>query len=204
MVPFLFVYAPELLLIGSFKVTIWVTFTAALGLLCLSAGFTGYLINSLFKWQRILLCATAVLMIMPERVTDWYGIGLMAIVVLTNWILGAKAAGRNKIEKQEVEEPRNTSMGESTSGIEKTDKTVPSENRLMQEEVLPGGEDEVTRSSLYCGWALMAVVVFISGFLGENSVHAVSPFWWLATLAILSICVAAGLKLVLKSAPEKH
>jgi TRAP-type uncharacterized transport system fused permease subunit len=201
-VPFLFVYAPELLMIGSLKVTIWVTFTAALGLICLAAGFTGYLINYLFGWQRIILFGTAVLMIMPEMVTDWTGLGLMLIVVLSNWQLSGKLEARAKVETQEMADDQKAGMGKTRSSSEKPDNTETIANALMQDEVLPGGEEEVTRFSLYCGWALLAGVVFLVGLLGENSVHAISPFWWLALLAVLSFCVAAGLKLILKPANE--
>ena len=202
-VPFLFVYAPELLMIGSLKVTIWVTFTAALGILCLAAGFTGYLVNNLFGWQRIMLFGTAVLMIMPEMVTDLTGLGLILIVVLSNWQLSGKFKAVRKVDTQEVADDRKASMGKTGSSSGKPDNAATIVNTLMREEVLPGGEEEVTRFSLYCGWALLAGVLFLIGLLGENSVHAISPFWWLASLAALSLCVAAGLKLILKPANEQ-
>jgi hypothetical protein len=198
-VPFLFVYAPELLLIGSFKVTIWVTFTAALGLVCLAAGFTGYLINPLFAWQRLLLFGIAVLMIMPETVTDWTGLSLMVLVVVANWRRSGKPKAEETVEKEDFRFDRRVRMGKVQSRREEPGTTVQIGKTLMQEEILPGGEDEVTRFSLYGGWALLAGVVLLSGFLGEKSIHAISPFWWLASLAVLSLCVAAGLKLILKS-----
>jgi hypothetical protein len=108
-----------------------------------------------------------------------------------------------KVETQEMVDDQKGSMGKTRSSNEKADNVVPTANTLMQEEVLPGGADEVTRFSLYSGWALLAGVVFLSGLLGENSVHAVSPFWWLASLVVLSLCVAAGLKLILKPANER-
>jgi TRAP transporter 4TM/12TM fusion protein len=199
-VPFLFVYAPELLLIGSFKITLWVTFTAALGLVCLAAGFTGYLINPLFAWQRLLLFGIAVLMIMPETVTDWAGLSLMVLVVVANWRRSSKPKAKETVAKEDLRFGRRVRMGEVQSRREEPDTAVQIDKTLMQEEVLPDGEDEVTRLSLYGGWTLLAGVVLLSGFLGEKSVHAVSPFWWLATLAVLSLCVAAGLKLILKPA----
>ena len=124
-VPFLFVYAPELLLIGSFKVTLWVTFTAALGLVCLAAGFTGYLINPLFAWQRLLLLGTAVLMITPETVTDGTGLSLMALVVITNWRRSGKPEAKEKVEKEGLRFGRMVSMRDTRSSREEPDTAAP-------------------------------------------------------------------------------
>jgi len=65
--------------------------TAALGVICLAAGFSGYLIGLASAWQRVLLLAAALVLIKPGVVTDAIGIALFGIVFATQW-LAAKAA----------------------------------------------------------------------------------------------------------------
>jgi TRAP transporter 4TM/12TM fusion protein len=206
LVPFLFVYAPELLLIGSWKMTVWVTFTSAVGLACCAAGFTGYLFKPLLGWQRLLLMAAFVFLIIPETITDFIGFGLLAAAAVPNWRGIAKREGGEELEKKRFRTGWISRMTEGRIRREEGGVAVKTaENILMREEVLPGGEDEVTRSSLYGGWALLAVAALVVGLLGEKSVHAVSPLLWLAALGAVSLFIAAGLKLILKpNAASSH
>lgn len=198
-VPFLFVYAPELLLIGNWKMTVWVTLTSAVGLASCAASFTGYLFKPLFVWQRLLLMAAFAFLIIPETSTDLIGFGLLMVTAVTNWRGIAKQEARAEVEKKGFQLGRISRMIELRLRREEGRIAVPtSENILMRDKVLPGGEDDVTRPSLYGGWALLAGAAFVMGLLGENSVHAVSPFLWLAALALVSLCMVSGLRLILK------
>lgn len=198
-VPFLFVYAPELLLIGSWKMTVWVTFTSAVGLACCAASFTGYLFKPLFGWQRLLLMAAFAFLIIPETNTDSIGFGLLMVAAVTNWRGIARQEVGGEVEKEKLHLGRVSQMIQGRILREEGHVAAPTaENMLMRETVIPGGEDDVTRLSLYGGWALLAVAAFVMGLLGEKSLHAVSPFLWLAALAALSLCIVAGLKLILK------
>ena len=199
LVPFLFVYAPELLLIGSWKMTVWVTFTSAVGLACCAAGFTGYLFKPLLGWQRLLLMAAFCFLIIPETITDFVGFFLLTVAALANWRGIAKREVGNEVEKKRFRLGWISRMIEERIRREEGSVSKPTaENILMREEVIPGGEGEVTRPSLYGGWTLFAACALAMGLLGEKSVHAVSPFLWLAALAAISLCLAVGLKLILK------
>jgi TRAP transporter 4TM/12TM fusion protein len=85
-IPFMFVYAPELLLIGSVGKIIMAFATATLGVVCLAAGVQACLLV-LTKWyETILLLAVAFLMIKPGLITDSIGFGLFALVFGLQWV----------------------------------------------------------------------------------------------------------------------
>jgi TRAP transporter 4TM/12TM fusion protein len=85
-IPFMFVYAPELLLIGSVGKIITAFATATLGIVCLAAGVqTCFLVPT--KWyETIALLAVAFLMIKPGLITDSIGFGLFTLVFVLQWI----------------------------------------------------------------------------------------------------------------------
>lgn len=79
-VPFMFVYGPELLMVGS-PVEIGIaTITAVLGVIGLAAGGVGYARRRLAPWERALALAAAGLLVYPGIATD--GAGLLALAVV--------------------------------------------------------------------------------------------------------------------------
>ena len=72
-VPFVSVYSPALLLIGSSVSIVWAIGTATVGIFGLSLGIEGYLNRHLAFWERILLGAGGVLLIDPGLATDVIG-----------------------------------------------------------------------------------------------------------------------------------
>ncbi|MCH2372958.1 MAG: TRAP transporter fused permease subunit [Planctomycetes bacterium] len=91
--PFMFIYRPELLLMFD-KENSWVQNTgsailsvgaAALGIVALAAGLTGYLKSSLAVAARCMLLVTAALLLAPNYVTNGIGVVLLAIVAVMNW-----------------------------------------------------------------------------------------------------------------------
>jgi len=92
-VPFMFVYEPSLLLIGSWPAAIGAFVSASLGVMCFAAGLQGFLAGRNAKlWERVLLIAAAMLLIKPGLVTDALGLALLAGVYLSNRFLGTGAA----------------------------------------------------------------------------------------------------------------
>lgn len=76
LVPFAFIYNPELLLQGS-ALQIALTFgLTAFGVICLGAGVVGQLFGRLMVVQRLLFFSAAVCLIYPGRAVDWFGVGL--------------------------------------------------------------------------------------------------------------------------------
>jgi TRAP transporter 4TM/12TM fusion protein len=84
-VPFMFVYSPELLLIGSWPAIALAAARAALGVLCLAAGLQGWLRGRATVTDRALLIAAAFLFIVPSFVADAAAIVLLAIVYGLQW-----------------------------------------------------------------------------------------------------------------------
>jgi TRAP-type uncharacterized transport system fused permease subunit len=82
-VPFLFVYQPELLLIGEPLAVALAIPTAALGVIALAAGLEGWLLMQTAWWERALLIGGGLLMIVPGLYSDLAGL-LLAAISLTN------------------------------------------------------------------------------------------------------------------------
>jgi TRAP transporter 4TM/12TM fusion protein len=83
-VPFMFVYAPELLILpggGLFHIAVAVV-TALFGVCCLAASVQGCLLNRASWVERISLLAVAILLIKPGLLTDMMGILLFAFALL--------------------------------------------------------------------------------------------------------------------------
>jgi len=100
-VPFMFVYGPELLLIGDSLSIIWACITAVIGTICLAGGAMGYFWKKTRWWERILLIAAALLLIKPGLKTDVAGfVCLGAVFVSQKYFSGAeKRAGSPVLPK---------------------------------------------------------------------------------------------------------
>ncbi len=86
-IPFVFAVSPALLLID----TVWtqvivISVTAALGMVGVAAGLSGYLLKNMNIAERVLCIAGGLMLIVPGLATDLGGVGLIALVVLIQWI----------------------------------------------------------------------------------------------------------------------
>jgi len=81
-VPFMFVYGPSLLLIGSLGEVLTTILSASLGVILLSGGLMGWFMGETRRWQQVVLVAAAILLIKPGLVTDLMGVGLVVLVGL--------------------------------------------------------------------------------------------------------------------------
>ena len=97
LVPFMFVLDPSgqgLLLTGSFKTlgsADWgsialVTLTAAIGIAALAGGLQGWLFKCTSLAERLMLIAAGFLLVYPKALFDAIGFGLVALVVLMQWL----------------------------------------------------------------------------------------------------------------------
>jgi TRAP-type uncharacterized transport system fused permease subunit len=82
LVPFAFVFQPELLLNGSFWQIALTLLTTVFGVICLSAGVIGQLFAPLHLVQRILLVGAACLLVFAEQVNLITGI----VAGLGTWV----------------------------------------------------------------------------------------------------------------------
>jgi TRAP transporter 4TM/12TM fusion protein/TRAP transporter TAXI family solute receptor len=81
-VPFMFVYAPPLLLNGLPGTVAISVVTAFVGVTALAAAVIGYARRPLAAWERLLLAAAAISLIAPGMITDLFGAGVMALTFL--------------------------------------------------------------------------------------------------------------------------
>jgi TRAP transporter 4TM/12TM fusion protein len=81
-VPFMFVYGPSLLLIGSTGIIITTIISSSIGVIALSAGLMGWFLKEATILERLMLVIGALLLIKPGLYTDAVGLVLLVIVIL--------------------------------------------------------------------------------------------------------------------------
>lgn len=79
-VPFMFVYGPELLMVGAPLQIVLATTTALVGVIALAAAGVGYARKRLAPWERLLGLAGAILLVYPGLASD--GAGLIAVMIV--------------------------------------------------------------------------------------------------------------------------
>jgi len=85
--PFMFVYAPALLLRGSWAEIVTTALASGLGVIALSAGIAGYWARRASLLDRLLLLAAGVCLVVPGLLTDALGVGLLVAVGLKQRVL---------------------------------------------------------------------------------------------------------------------
>jgi len=81
-IPFMFVYGPSLLMIGSLGTIITTIISSSIGVVALSAGLMGWLLKEATYLERAMLVAGALLLIKPGLYTDAVGSVLLIIVIV--------------------------------------------------------------------------------------------------------------------------
>jgi TRAP transporter 4TM/12TM fusion protein len=81
-VPFMFVYQPAILMIGTWPEIIEATVTATAGCLVLAAGLHGYFLRRCQMWERFVLVAAAIGLIDPNWYTDVAGAAAVVAIGL--------------------------------------------------------------------------------------------------------------------------
>jgi TRAP transporter 4TM/12TM fusion protein len=96
-VPFMFVYSPALLAIGTLPEILLATLTAGTGIFCLAAGLQGWLLRATTPLERVLLLGAAVALIVPGLYTDLTGVGLLGLTLVIQSLRGRRQAARGAI-----------------------------------------------------------------------------------------------------------
>jgi len=79
-VPFMFVYSPALIFVGSYAQIIWSTITAVLGVYLLTAGTSGWFWGQTTPfWQNAVFLAASLALIHSGIVTDLIGLAVLMI-----------------------------------------------------------------------------------------------------------------------------
>lgn len=80
-IPFMFVYKPGILMIGSLGNILWVLVTTSLAIIFLAGGTVGWLIRKAGILERIIMVGAALCLIFPNLKADILGLFLMVIVI---------------------------------------------------------------------------------------------------------------------------
>jgi TRAP transporter 4TM/12TM fusion protein len=81
-VPFMFVYSPALLAIGTVGEIVVATLTAGVGIFCLAAGLQGWLLRAATPAERVLLLGAAGALVVPGLYTDLTGLALLGTTLV--------------------------------------------------------------------------------------------------------------------------
>lgn len=101
LVPYIFVYSPELLMQNaSAGEIIWIAATAAIGVIALGSGLEGYLFTDMAWPIRIISMASAITLVIPGTITDAIGIGLLSVVLIIQFL--AKKRNKNPYEHEKI------------------------------------------------------------------------------------------------------
>lgn len=95
LVPYVFVYKPAILLMGTFWEIVSATAVLALGTAMLTIGVSGYVLRKLDGWERILFALAGVMIVLPETISTYGGMALAACMLVIQII-------RSKKEKTKV------------------------------------------------------------------------------------------------------
>ncbi|MFZ5648517.1 MAG: TRAP transporter permease [Bacillota bacterium] len=102
-VPYMFVYAPTLLAIGTAGSIALTTVTAMIGILALAGASVGYFLRTATAVERIMLLVAALSLIKPGIYTDILGLGLFACVFVMQKFIPLKKAGNSGRDNQAKE-----------------------------------------------------------------------------------------------------
>ena len=99
LVPFILIFNPGMILIGTTAEIARTTVTSLFGIFALGAGFMGYLTRNLNWPVRIILVASGIAMVDPGMVTDMAGIVCILVIVAYLVISGKKASSDSEPPK---------------------------------------------------------------------------------------------------------
>ncbi|MDP1649318.1 MAG: TRAP transporter permease [Rubrivivax sp.] len=92
-IPFMFVFAPSLLLMGDAGTVALATVTATVGVVCLAGGLHQYFfLGTARPWERLLLIAAALVLIKPGWQSDLVGLVLIALTLASQRWLRPRAS----------------------------------------------------------------------------------------------------------------
>lgn len=102
-IPYIFVINPHLIMVDSVVGTTvnWLPITAAvptivtalIGTICLAGTVESYLFGNLRIWQRVILLGAAFALLDPKLLTDFIGLGALAVIFITQKVLNKDKDG---------------------------------------------------------------------------------------------------------------
>ena len=80
--PFMWVFSPALLLIGSVGDVALAVVTSIVGVTLIACGVSAYIMRPTIWWERIIVSAAGLLLVYPGWITDVIGVGLATVILL--------------------------------------------------------------------------------------------------------------------------
>ncbi len=91
LVPYIFVMNPQMLLFNiNFLSFVWMLITSLIGIVAVASAVNGWLMTNTVWYERILGFVGGVLLIDPGLTTDLIGIGLVAILFISQFLRSKK------------------------------------------------------------------------------------------------------------------
>ncbi|MCF6138980.1 TRAP transporter permease [Pseudalkalibacillus berkeleyi] len=89
-IPYIFVYSPELMMIDTtWTEILWIVFTSLTGMIAIGAAMIGYWLRKTHWTERIVALGAGIMLIYPEGSTDFIGLGVfIALFALQYFIKG--------------------------------------------------------------------------------------------------------------------
>lgn len=94
LVPFVWVYEPAFLLIGTVPEIIWTVITCTIGTVALAFGLEGYMLCRVSLPLRVVLIAAAIMMVIPERISTVIGLAVILAVLAVQFTKSRMSARR--------------------------------------------------------------------------------------------------------------
>lgn len=171
LVPFLFIYAPAILMDGSWAEILAVSGTACIGLLALSAAITGYWLQPLKVWQRLVLVGATAMFIVPDLWLAAVGIALLGVALLPAFV-----AIRKEAQAQTA-----PSAAENTAPTPEPEQTLDLRSLADDEPQQPAKD-----AWDILAWAAVGLACVVLGYAGRQSLHGTDPISWLGLLLAIS------------------
>lgn len=93
-VPYVFAYSPQMLLIDSTALeVVQIAVTAFIGIFGVAAAMEGHLFAGIHPAMRLVLAAGGLMLIVPGLVTDLAGLGLVGLGILVQFFVGKRTRG---------------------------------------------------------------------------------------------------------------
>ncbi len=91
-IPFVFVYGPSILLIGSVPQILLTVFTSTVGIYAMAAAAEGWLLRDCYWYERLILFASALTLVVPGLYTDTIGTAGVVLVFVLHKIVNKKSS----------------------------------------------------------------------------------------------------------------
>lgn len=93
-IPYMIIFSPALLMIDTtIPQIIWVVFTAITGMVAIGAGVIGFWYRKMLWIERIIALGAGLLLIYPEKFSDWAGLGIFVIMFIIQYLTQHKLGG---------------------------------------------------------------------------------------------------------------